>query len=297
MVSVISDDEAMMKLTASLEAKSEHPLAKAILRYYKGELEEVSSFRMHIGMGVTGFINGAKIVAGNERLLECENISLKYGDELANGEIGIYTAKDGEVIGKIILSDTLREKAKSTVDDLKSLGIKTTLLTGDGERAGKFISNEVKVSNARFNCLPEDKREYIQKRQEKGNRIAMVGDGINDAPSLKKADVGIAMADIGSEVSIDASNIALVNDNISDLPHLFRISKKTLLTINLNIAFSLALNIIAMILAVFGVLGPIAGALIHNIGSLIVIVFSLTLVNYKASQKLGITKSLNKLTT
>ena len=154
------------------------------------------------------------------------------------------------------------------------------------------------MTNAQFNCLPEDKSEYIRQRQLEGNKVAMIGDGINDAPSLKKANVGIAMGSIGSDVSIEAANIALINDNIEDIPHLIGISRKTFKTININIAFSLALNITAMILAVFGILGPIEGALVHNVGSVIVIIYSGLLVNYRLSlkdyKKLGTTKNLYK---
>ncbi|WP_405274637.1 heavy metal translocating P-type ATPase [Methanobrevibacter sp.] len=286
-VKVISDnEEEMMYLLASLESKSEHPLAKAIVKYYnKTDLANVSDFKMHIGKGVTGIIEGSKIIAGNKKLLEAENIPLNYDEENKNGEITIFVAKDNEIIGIVLLADTLRENSRQTVKQLKRLGMKTTLLTGDNEETGKFISREVKVTNAQYNCLPEDKTEYIKQEQLKGNKVAMIGDGINDAPSLRKANVGIAMGSIGSDVSIEAANIALINDNIGDIPHLIAIARKTLRTINLNITFSLALNIIAMILAILGVLDPIAGALVHNIGSVIVIIYSSTLVNYKISGK------------
>ena len=285
-VEVISDDNEMMYLLASLESKSEHPLAKAIVNHYDGDsLANAENFEMKIGKGVTGTVEGSRIIAGNRKLLEDENISFEDDGEPQNGEIQIFVAKDGEVMGKVILADTLRESSRQTVKQLKRLGVGTTLLTGDNEQAGKFISKQVKVSNARFNCLPEDKTEYIGQEQLKGNKVAMIGDGINDAPSLRKANVGIAMGSVGSDVSIEAANIALINDNIEEVPHLVGIARKTFSTINLNIAFSLTLNIIAMILAILGVLGPIAGALVHNIGSVIVIIYSSTLINYRLSRK------------
>ena len=286
-VKVISNNEKeMMHLLASIESQSEHPLAKAIVKHYgSDDLEDVTNFKMHIGKGVTGIINDHKIVAGNRKLLESENIENRYPEEVNKKEIEIFVAKDSEVIGKVLLSDTIRESSKQTIDLLKQQGIQTTLLTGDNEEAGSFIAKQARIFNAKFNCLPEDKTEYIKKEQLKGNKIAMIGDGINDAPSLKKANVGIAMGSIGSDVSIEAANIALINDNIEDLPHLIGIARKTIKTINLNIGFSLTLNIIAMILAILGMLNPIEGALIHNIGSVIVIIYSSTLLNYKLSKK------------
>ena len=306
-VKVISDEEEeMMHLLASLESKSEHPLAKAIANYYgKNSLATVENFEMKIGKGIIGYIKGSRIIAGNKKLLNDEGIDLEYyPEENQNGEIQIIVAKDSRVMGNVILADTLRENSRYTINRLKKLRIKTTLLTGDNEKAGEFISQQVKVQSAKFNCLPEDKTEYIRQAQLNGNKIAMIGDGINDAPSLKKANVGIAMGDIGSDVSIEAANIALINDDISELPHLIAISRKTLSTINLNIAFALSLNVVAMIMAILGLLDPISGALIHNIGSVIVIIYSSTLMNYKLtgkelrkSKKLGITKHLNKPTT
>ena len=302
-VKIISDDKIeMMRLLASLESKSEHPLAKAIMNYHNdSNLEEVEDFKMHIGKGVSGTINNSKIIAGNKEFLESENINLKDDITSKNGEIEIYVVKNNKLLGKVLLSDTLRQESKQTINRLKQLGIKTTLLTGDNQNTGKYIASKVNVSNAQFNCLPEDKTEYIKKKQLKDHKIAMIGDGINDAPSLKKANVGIAMGSIGSDVSINASDITLINDNIQDIPHLIAIARKTLSVINLNIVFSIALNRIAMILAILGILNPIEGALIHNIGSVVVIVYSATLISYKISMKdyktLSMTKSLNKSTT
>ena len=297
-VKVISKDpKEMMYLAASLESKSEHPLAKAIVKHYnKKELAEVTGFNMHIGKGVSGIINGSKIVAGNEKLLELENIRLKSDDEPKKGEITIYVAKDSEIIGKILLRDTLRQTSKETIWKLKGLRIKTTLLTGDNEKTAKSVAQELKIRNVKFNCLPEDKLEYIEREQTLGHKVAMIGDGINDAPSLRKANVGIAMGDIGSDVSVEAANITLMKDNIKDIPHLIRIARKTVSIINMGIGFALSINIIAMGLAILGYLNPIEGALIHNIGSVVVIALSSSLINYKisSSKKSGPSKNLNK---
>ena len=302
-VRIISDNpKEMMHLLASLESKSEHPLAKSIVKYCSSDnLAEVTDFKMHIGKGISGIINSSKVIAGNKKLLKSENIDLKSDKEPQNGEIQIFVAKDGEILGSIELADTVRKNSKRTITKLKGLRVKTTLLTGDNEKTAQHIAKQVKVRNVISNCLPEDKLEYIKREQTLKHRVAMIGDGINDAPSLKKANVGIAMGDIGSDISVEAADIALVNDNIEDIPHLIGIARKTIRIINMGIGFALALNIIAMALAILGILNPIEGALIHNIGSVIVIIYSSTLVRYKLSRrdcrqprKLGMTKHLNK---
>ena len=300
-VNVISDNpHEMMYLLASLESKSEHPLAKAIVTHCgNDELAEVENFKMHIGKGVSGNINGEKIIAGNKKLFESENIPLTENNS-ENGEITLYIAKNQEYLGKIYLADTLRKESKPTIRSLKRLRIKTTLLTGDNEKTAGFIAEQLKIRNVKANCLPEDKTNYIKEEQILGHKVAMIGDGVNDAPSLKKSNVGIAMGNIGSDVSVEAANIALINDNIGEIPHLIGIARKTIRTINISIAFALILNLIAMGLAILGLLNPIEGALIHNIGSVMVIVYSSTLTryklsskDYKKSKKLGMTKSLN----
>ena len=305
-VEIISDNpKEMMHLLASLESKSEHPLAKSIVKNYKGNsLSEVNDFKMHLGLGVSGTVNGSKIIAGNESLIKSEDIPLKFDETPQNGEIQIFVAKDKEIIGKILLADTLRENSAKTIRKLKGLRIKTTLLTGDNEKTAKNIAKQVKVRNVKANCRPEDKTEYIKREQILGHKVAMIGDGINDAPSLRKSNVGIAMGSIGSDISIEAADIALTNDNIEDIPQLIAVARRTIKIISAGIAFALTLNIAAMALAILGYLNPIEGALIHNIGSVIVIIYSSTLTTYKISKKdygksrkLGITKHLNKSMT
>ena len=301
-VNVTSDNpKEMMYLVSSLESRSEHPLAKAIVKHYNGtELAEVDNFKIHIGKGVTGTINGSKIIAGNKKLLKSENVLLENIPESQNGEIPIYVAKDGKYLGSVYLADTLRENSEKTIRRLKGLRVKTTLLTGDNEKTANHIAEKVKIRNVKYNCLPEDKTEYIRREQSLKHKVAMIGDGINDAPSLKKANVGIAMGNIGSDISVDAANITLINDNIGDIPQLIAVARRAIKVISIGIAFALTLNIVAMALAILGLLNPIEGALIHNIGSVIVIVYSSTVVNYKISRKdcrnphvLGMTKNIN----
>ena len=301
-VDIISNNpKKMMRMLASLESKSEHPIAKAIVKYYDNaeELLDIEDFTMHIGKGVTGIINGSKVIAGNINLMESENIDLKdYKSE--SSDITIFVAENGRLIGNVLLADTLRENSKETIKNLKKLRIKTTLLTGDNEKTARHIAKEVKVRNVKFNCLPEDKTNYIRGEQMLGHNIAMIGDGVNDAPSLKKANVGIAMGKIGSEISVEAANITLINDNVGDIPHLIGIARKTVRTINISIAFALTLNVVAMALAILGILNPIEGALIHNIGSVAIITYSSTLIkyrmskrDYKQSKKVAISKKIN----
>ena len=301
-VDIISNNpKKMMRMLASLESKSEHPIAKAIVKYYDNaeELLDIEDFTMHIGKGVTGIINGSKVIAGNINLMESENIDLKdYKSE--SSDITIFVAENGRLIGNVLLADTLRKNSKETIRNLKKLRIKTTLLTGDNEKTARHIAKEVKVRNVKFNCLPEDKTNYIRGEQMLGHNIAMIGEGVNDAPSLKKANVGIAMGKIGSEISVEAANITLINDNVGDIPHLIGIARKTVRTINISIAFALTLNVVAMALAILGILNPIEGALIHNIGSVAVITYSSTLIkyrmskrDYKQSKKVAISKKIN----
>lgn len=190
-------------------------------------------------------------------------------------------AVDGSFAGFLALPDTLRQESAETIAVLSNLGVQPVLLTGDHENAARTIAGKLQIREARANCLPEDKLNAIGDYQAKGMPVCMIGDGVNDAPALKKADVGIAMGGVGSDIAVDAADIVLVNDRVEELPHLLALSRRMMTTIRLNLAFSMALNFVAIVLAMTGVLNPVVGALVHNAGSVLVILNSALLLKWR----------------
>ncbi len=285
-VKSVSDysDEEIYRYAAAAEKLSEHPLGKAIVKCYEKELPTVSDFCMAPGEGVSAVLQGKTIHTGNEKLLQKQGISastLSDAVAAAPGSTVIYVAIDQTLAGYIVLSDTLRREAPQVIRNLTSLHVSPVLLTGDHANAAAFIAGQLGIQEVKADCLPEDKLRAIEDLQHRGDRVCMIGDGINDAPALKKADVGIAMGGIGSDIAVDAADIALVNDEIREIPHLFALSKRMMCTIKLNLAFSMSLNFLAIVLAITGLLGPVIGALVHNAGSVLVIINSALLLNWK----------------
>ena len=270
----------IIHILASLENKSEHPLAKSIVKYYKNHenktLKEVNDFEIIPGTGVKGKIRNDELIAGNRKIL-----NKTYETELDDETTAVYLCKNNQLIGAVLLSDFLRKNAVDVILNLKAMNVTPILMSGDNKNTTRNIAAKAGIDNYKYDCLPEDKSNYIKELQLNDKKVAMIGDGLNDAPSLKKANVGISMGSIGSDISIEASNITLIHDNIRDLPHLFKLSRKTLKTINVGIAFALILNLIATILAIFGLLNPFEGAFVHNIGSVIVIIYASSLLKYK----------------
>lgn len=270
----------IIHILASLENKSEHPLAKSIVKYYKNHenkaLKEVNDFEIIPGTGVKGKIRNDELIAGNRKIL-----NKTYETELDDETTAVYLCKNNQLIGAVLLSDFLRNNAVDVILNLKAINVTLILMSGDNKNTTRNIAAKAGIDKYKYDCLPEDKSNYIKELQLNDKKVAMIGDGLNDASSLKKANVGISMGSIGSDISIEASNITLIHDNISDLPHLFKLSRKTLKTINVGIAFALILNLIATILAIFGLLNPIEGAFVHNIGSVIVIIYASSLLKYK----------------
>lgn len=160
------------------------------------------------------------------------------------------------------------------IRSIREIGAEPVLLTGDAAQAAHTIAGRLQISEVYDSCLPETKLRVIESYQQKGKKVCMIGDGINDAPALRKADVGIAMGGVGSDIAVDAADIALVDDQVGELPHLLALSKRMMTTIRLNMTFSMTLNFIAIALAITGTLNPVVGALVHNAGSVLVIVNS-----------------------
>lgn len=283
--------EELYAYAASAELNSEHPLGKAIVRSYNEEMKNASSapedFKMLPGRGVHTLVNDHEILAGNPELFSENSITLpeemtrKADLFLEKGCTVIYLAADNKCAGFIALSDTLRQNAADAIDDVKACGVTPVLLTGDHENAAAHIARQLHINEMHANCLPEDKLNWIDSYEKQNQPVCMIGDGINDAPALKKACVGIAMGKIGSDIAVDAADIALVNDDIRELPHLLRLAKRMMTTIRLNLTFSMTLNFIAIILAITGVLNPVVGALVHNAGSVLVIINSALLLGWK----------------
>lgn len=293
-IETISDhlsEEELFALTASAERLSEHPLGKAISHHYqakKGCLpSEPESFKLIAGRGVDAVVEGKQVFAGNENLLTEHSIMLpdKLTDSANkykyNGCTVIFVAAEGQAIGIIALADELRSDSSQVVQEMGSIGVKSILLTGDNPHAAKHIAAQARIDEVYSDCLPEIKLQTIEKYQDERKLVCMVGDGVNDAPALKVAHVGIAMGGIGSDIAIDAADIALVHDDIKHLPHLLRLSKRTMGKIRFNLAASMILNFAAIILAMTGLLNPVIGALVHNVGSVVVIINSSLLLNWK----------------
>ncbi|WP_143321777.1 cation-translocating P-type ATPase [Clostridium sp. HBUAS56010] len=292
------EDSLLLELAASAELYSEHPLGKAIVSAYKERFnrvpEQPEEFTMEAGRGVEAQIEGKKFYAGNEALFKEHGIGLSdellsaANQEKSTGSTVIYLAQDQSAVGIIALSDTLRPDAPETIEAIRQTGIQTVLLTGDSLESASHMAQIAKITEIKAQCLPETKLQKIQDYQNKGELVCMVGDGINDAPALKAAYVSIAMGGIGSDIAIEAADIALVGDDIKEIVHLLKLSKMTMKTIRFNLIASMTLNFIAIALAITGFLNPVLGALVHNAGSVAVILLSSRLLHWRRKQSGGL---------
>lgn len=275
--------EEILQLAAIAEARSEHPIGQAICAA-AGSQQQAADYNITPGKGVSAVYEEQSILVGKAGFLAENNV--KFDENLANayqntGATVVFLAVDGQAAGVIALSDTLRETAAPTVEKLKDLNVESVLLTGDNKSAARKIADKVKVSTVRSELLPGDKQKIIQEYQKHGHKVCMIGDGINDAVALRTADAAIAMGGIGSDIAIESSDVVLVQDDISRIPYLISLSRKVIDKIQNNIIISLSINALATVLAAAGVLNAIVGALVHNAGSVFVVLNSLFLLSVK----------------
>lgn len=280
----------ILQLAASAEAKSEHPIGKAIVSHaIEQDLEilDTTSFTMSVGKGIIAVIKGRELYCGNERFLEEHNIIVSESIQQAinvyrsEGKVSVIIANNEYIIGIITLSDTMRNDAINIISAISSLDMTTVLLTGDSKAAATYIGKESGVSEIHAELLPGEKVSIIESLQGKQHKVCMVGDGINDAPAMKTADVSIAMGTIGSDIAIETADIALMSDDLSKIPYIKRLSDATIKTIKFSIALSMAINCIAIILSLLEVLTPTTGALVHNVGSCLVVLIAARLYDRK----------------
>ncbi|WP_323735761.1 cation-translocating P-type ATPase [Methanosphaera sp. ISO3-F5] len=300
----ISEQELLKQVTIS-EVKSEHPIGKAIVNHAKKEgytYNDPDEFTMIPGKGVKAVYKNNTIYSGTIKFMNENNMQITKEeteklDKLRNeGKVSIIVALNEKIIGIIGLSDVLRENAKPVVNSLENdLNTSVELLTGDNHKAANYFANKIGIKNIHSELLPENKVELVEELRNSGKTVCMVGDGVNDAPALKTANVSVAMGGMGSDIAIEAADIALLGDDIEKLPYLKKLSNSTLFIIHLSITISMMINAVAIICSVLGWLNPITGALVHNIGSCAVVLLAASLYNRDFSDYIKKSKADTKI--
>lgn len=280
----------VLSLAASAEQRSEHPLGKAIVKQAKEEnlaLFDPEQFAMQSGKGIQANIRGRSVLCGSEKWITEKGVALLQSDRDAlnalrsTGSAVILTTADGKLVGLIALSDTPREGVGSMVEQLESLNVDTVLLTGDNRQTAEYFVRQNGLTRFEAELLPGEKAKAIQTLQAEGRRVCMIGDGVNDAPALKTANIGVAMGKVGSDVAVEAADIVLMTEDLGRIGYLKKLSNAVIQSITVNISLSMGINFVAIILSMLGILGPISGALVHNAGSVLVILNAALLYDRK----------------
>lgn len=291
----ISEGELLI-LAASSEKGSEHPLGEAILNEGRNKnlkLKKIDKFNAIAGQGIDVVIENKNILLGNRKLMIDQNIDItifndKVEDLSNQGKTPMYIAINKEIKGIIAVADVVKVSSKKAIETLHKMGIKTVMITGDNENTAKAIAKEVGIDNVLAEVLPEDKAKSIKKLQDENKKVAMVGDGINDAPALAKADIGIAIGS-GSDVAIESADIVLIRSDLMDVSNVIKLSKATIRNIKQNLFWAFAYNVLGIpvamgVLHIFGgpLLNPMIAAAAMSLSSISVLLNALRLKNFKA---------------
>ena len=284
------DEDRLLSLTAAAEARSEHPLGKAIVAFARERsfpVLESTAFQMTAGRGITARVAGRDLLCGSEAFLREQGVSLdgSAAKVLAGlrrqGKASILVAERNRCLGVIALSDGLRPEAGGMTALLDKMRVRTVLLTGDHKTAADYFAKQAGFTEVCADLLPEEKVKSIRGLQRKGHRVCMIGDGVNDAPAMMTADVSVAMGGMGSDIAVDAADVALMSDDLSKIPYLKRLSDATVRTIKVSIILSMCINFVAIVLSLLEVLTPTTGALVHNAGSCFVVLVAALLYDRK----------------
>jgi heavy metal translocating P-type ATPase len=287
------NERNLLQITADAEKLSEHPLGKAIVAHAQSQgmqINDPQDFQVQMGKGVVATVSGKKVAVGEKAIgtaiLEKSPEDYARIKELEQrGKTVLPVAIDGKLAGFVSIADSLRPESASTISSLKNAGLsRIVMLTGDNQAVATTIGQAAGVTDVIASQLPEGKVNSIKSYLADGKTVAMIGDGVNDAPALATSSVGIVMGAIGSDVAIEAADVALMSDDIGKLPFLFSLSRKTKNRIIFNIVISMIINFGAIILAGFGILNPVTAALVHNGGSVFVVVNSALLLTYREAK-------------
>ncbi|SFG12965.1 Cd2+/Zn2+-exporting ATPase [Desulfotomaculum arcticum] len=282
-----ASEDYVLAAAATAEKYSEHPLARAVLELAQERgiaVAEPESFTNVAGLGVEAAVDNKNIFVGGltpETKSVAEHSLTKFGP----GVKTLIVKENNSIIGKIYIKDSIRPGVGGLIKSLPGSGIeKIIMLTGDDNGVAAHVAGASGIKEFRAGLMPEQKLTQIKELQQAGHKVAMIGDGVNDAPSLAAADIGIAMGAMGTDVAIEAADIALMEDNLAKLPYLFQLGRATIKTINFNIAFALAFNALALLASGFGLLNPIMGAITHNFGSVLVVLNSARLISLSSGK-------------
>ncbi|MDO9028319.1 MAG: heavy metal translocating P-type ATPase, partial [Candidatus Roizmanbacteria bacterium] len=271
---------SLLSIAASVEKNSEHPVGEASVNKAQDEklkLSKVIKFKSITGKGVEALVDGKKVYVG--KLLN--DLSIKEAEKLKNqGKTVVYVYLDNKLVGLIAIADTIKESAKEAISTLNKMGIETVMITGDNEATAKAIGKKLGIKKVLAEVLPQDKEKEVKKIQLQGKIVAMIGDGINDAPALASADIGIAMG-TGTDVAIEAAGITLVNKNLMSVVSAIKLSKQTMKTIKLNLFWAFAYNVVLIPVAMMGWISPILASGAMAFSSISVVTNSLFLKKAK----------------
>ena len=282
------DADDLLALAVSVEGGSEHPIGRAVVAYGRehGVVPSGTGHRAVPGFGMTADVSGTEAVAGSLRMLRARGVEVpegadSYGSE--EGRVVVHLAADGVYAGHIELSDILRDETAGAVEDIERLGYVPVMLTGDRRETAESAAASVGIDRVMAECTPEDKMDAVAELEDSGSHVCMIGDGVNDAPALRRAYVGISMGGIGSDIAVEASDIVLTEDGFGGIAHMLALSKRMMSAIRVSISLSLCFNIGGILFAVAGLLDPFTGALVHSAGAFVAIANAAALLGWHQS--------------